>query len=65
HPQNYLAVIKVIGVGGGVAETLHSLDILGGMPSGRIVKTFDEARRAARDVLEVATSEPAGSQASS
>lgn len=55
----------VTGLGGDVAETLHSLDILGGMPSGRIVKTFDEARRAARDVLEVATSEPAGSQASS
>ncbi len=42
----------VTGLGHDVAATLHSLDILGELPADRIVGTFDEARRAAREVLE-------------
>ena len=43
----------VMGLGDDPAATLRSLDILGGMPPGRIVETFDEARRAAGEVLDV------------
>ena len=43
----------VMGLGEDPAATLHSLDILGGMPPGRIVETVDEARRAAREALDV------------
>ena len=43
----------VMGLGGEVAATLHSLDILGELPAGRIVGTLDEARRVAREALEV------------
>ena len=42
----------VMGLGDDIAATLESLDILGGIPAERIVTTVDEARRAARDVLE-------------
>ena len=42
----------VMGLGEDVAATLHSLDILGELPAGRIVGTLDEARRAAREALE-------------
>ncbi|MDE0033472.1 MAG: SulP family inorganic anion transporter [Deltaproteobacteria bacterium] len=42
----------VMGLGGEVAATLHSFDILGELPGGRIVGTLDEARRVAREVLE-------------
>ena len=42
----------VMGLGDDVAATLHSLDILGELPAGRIVGTMDEARRAARETLE-------------
>ena len=42
----------VMGLGDDSAATLHSLDILGEIPAGRIVGTFDEARRAAREALE-------------
>ncbi|MDE0533573.1 MAG: SulP family inorganic anion transporter [Albidovulum sp.] len=50
---------------GDVAATLHSLDILGGVPSVRIVGTFDEALRAAREVLEAGAAGPVKPQASS
>ena len=43
----------VMGLGGDVAATLSSLDILGDVPAGRIVGTLDEARRVARAALEV------------
>ena len=43
----------VMGLADDPAATLHSLDILGGMPPGRIVETVDEARRAAREALEI------------
>ena len=43
----------VMGLGGDVAATLNSLDILGDVPAGRIVGTLDEARRVARAALEV------------
>ena len=43
----------VMGLGGDVAATLNSLDILGDVPAGRIVGTLDEARRAAKAALEV------------
>ena len=43
----------VTGLSDDVAATLHSLDILGGLPAERIVATFDEARCAAREALEV------------
>ena len=36
-----------------VAATLDSFDILSGMPASWIVETLDEARRIARQVLEV------------
>ena len=43
----------VMGLGDDVAATLHSLDILGEVPAGRIVGTLDEARQVAREALEV------------
>ena len=43
----------VMGVSDDVAATLHSLDILGRMPPEGIVGSFDEARRAAKEALEV------------
>ena len=43
----------VMGLGDDVAATLHSLDILGRVPAHRIVGTLDDARRAAREALEV------------
>ena len=43
----------VMGLRDDVAATLRSLDILGGMPAGRVVETLDEARRIAREALEV------------
>ena len=43
----------VMGLGDDVAATLHSLDILRDVPAGRIVGTLDEARRVARESLEV------------
>ena len=43
----------VTGLSDDVAATLHSLDILGALPADRIVGSFDEARRAAREALEV------------
>ena len=43
----------IMGLGDDVAATLHSLDILGELPAGRIVGTMDEARRAARETLEI------------
>ena len=43
----------VMGLGDDVAATLHSLDILGDVPAGRIVGTLDEARQVARESLEV------------
>ena len=42
----------VAGLSDDVAATLHSLNILGGLPADRIVGTFDEARRAARELLD-------------
>ena len=44
----------VMGLRDDVAATLHSLDILGGMPTGRIVETRDEARRVARQTYDAA-----------
>ena len=41
----------VMGLGDDVAATLHSLDILGELPAGRIVESLDEARRVAREAL--------------
>ena len=43
----------VMGLSDDVAATLHSLDILVDVPAGRIVGTLDEARRSAREALEV------------
>ena len=43
----------VMGLRDDVAATLHSLDILGGVPAGRVVETLAEARRIAREALEV------------
>ena len=43
----------VMGLRDDVAATLHSLDILGGVPADRVVETLDEARRIAREALEV------------
>ena len=43
----------VMGLRDDVAATLRSLDILGGVPAGRVVETLDEARQIAREVLEV------------
>ena len=43
----------VMGLSDDVAATLHSLDILADVPAGRIVGTLDEARRIAREALEV------------
>ena len=51
----------VMGLGEDVAATLHSLDILGELPAGRIVGTLDEARRAAREALEVDAAARSGS----
>ena len=42
----------VLGLGNDAAATLNSLDVLGGVPAGRIVGTLDEARRIARRDLE-------------
>ena len=55
----------VTGLGGDVAGTLHSLDILDSVPAGRIVGTFDEARRAAWDALEAGAAASNRSQESS
>ncbi len=41
----------VMGLGDDVAATLHSLDILGELPAGRIVESLDEARRVALEAL--------------
>jgi len=43
----------VMGLRQDVAATLLSLDILRGVPAERIVETLDEARRIAREALEV------------
>ena len=43
----------VMGLRDDVTATLLSLDILGGVPAGRVVETLDEARRIAREALEV------------
>ena len=43
----------VMGLRDDVAATLLSLDILGGVPPDRVIETLDEARRIAREVLEV------------
>ena len=43
----------VMGLRDDVAATLLSLDILGGVPADRVVETLDEARRIAREALEV------------
>ena len=43
----------VMGLRDDVAATLLSLDILGGVPTDRVVETLDEARRIAREALEV------------
>ena len=50
----------VMGLGDDVAATLHSLDILGDVPAGRIVGTLDEARRVAREVLEANAADRGG-----
>ena len=50
----------VMGLRDDVAATLHSLDILGGLPAGRIVETQDEARRAARQAIEERAGAPPG-----
>ena len=50
----------VMGVGDDVAATLNSLDILRDVPAGRIVGTLDEARRVARESLEVDTAARGG-----
>ena len=42
----------VTGLSGDAADILHSLAILGEVPSDRITKTFDEAHRDARDAME-------------
>ena len=42
----------VMGLAGSVAKTLHALNILRNVPEDRIVTTLDEARQAARDLLE-------------
>ena len=43
----------VMGLRDDVAVTLRSLDILGGVPTDRVVETLDEARQIARETLEV------------
>ena len=43
----------VMGLRDDVAATLLSLDILGRVPADRVVETLDEARRIAREALEV------------
>ena len=50
----------VMGLSDDVAETLHSLDILGEVSADRIVATLEEARRVAREVLEVDAAAPSG-----
>ncbi len=50
----------VMGLGDDVAATLHSLDILGALPAGRIVGTLDEARRIARQTLEADAADRSG-----
>ena len=40
------------------AATLHSLDILGGMPDGRISGTLDETHRAAGELFELNAAGP-------
>ncbi len=42
----------VVGLSGGVAETLHALDALREVPAGHVVDTVDEARRLAKRLLE-------------
>ena len=43
----------VMGLGGDVAHTLRALDVLRGVPEGRIVETLDEARETAKNILGV------------
>ena len=43
----------VMGLRDDVAATLRSLDILGGVPADRVVETLAEARRIAREALEI------------
>ena len=50
----------VMGLRDDVAATLLSLDILGGVPADRVVETLDEARRIAREALEVDTAARSG-----
>ena len=50
----------VMGLRDDVAATLLSLDILGGVPADRVVETLDEARRIAREALEVDASARSG-----
>ena len=54
----------VTGLSEDVAATLNSLDILGAIPADRIVGSFDEARRAARQVLEADAPKPGESPSS-
>ena len=42
----------VVGLAGGVAETLHALDALREVPAGHVVDTVDEARLLAKRLLE-------------
>ena len=41
----------VMGLSGAVAHTLHSLNILQGVPEDRVVETVREAREAAKSLL--------------
>ena len=50
----------VMGISDDVAATLHSLDILAGVPAHRIVETLDEARCAAREALEIDAADRSG-----
>ena len=42
----------VMGLSGTVAHTLHTLNILQGIPEKHVVETVQEAREAARNVLD-------------
>ncbi len=44
--------VVVMGVSGSPAETLRTLDILDGVPPGRIVRTLDDARAVAVELLK-------------
>ncbi len=41
----------VMGLSGPVAHTLHTLNILYGVPENQVVETLDEARQVAKDLL--------------